>query len=252
MGTHQRTGAIDSSAFFIAYFFPRIAVYDDLDGWNMNPYTGNLEFYNDFCHFDVDITVPKNYVVWATGDLKMETQCWEKNIPIELQKQNAATPWLKLIDSSDLAAKDVTSQNALNTWIFEASNVTDFVFALSNHYLWWRFRCVKWIKASKRRTRVDAAFNPHHKDYFEVIDFARKTVDLMSGQFPKWPFPYPHETVFDGLDQMEYPMMVNDNPVSFRHFDIELTVHEIFHTMFPFYMGVNETKYAGWTKAGPP
>ncbi len=44
------------------------------------------------------------------------------------------------------------------------------------------------------------------------FDFARKTVELMSYHFPKWPFPYPHETVFDGLDQMEYPMMVNDNP----------------------------------------
>ena len=57
------------------------------------------------------------------------------------------------------------------------------------------------------------------KIIYEVIDFARKTVDLMSYQFPKWPFPYPHETVFDGLDQMEYPMMVNDNPVPDRAFD---------------------------------
>ena len=66
----------------------------------------------------------------------------------------------------------------------------------------------------------------------------------MSYQFPKWPYPYPHETVFDGLDQMEYPMMVNDNPVERTEDAIELTDHEIFHTMFPFYMGINETKYA--------
>ena len=253
MGSHMRTGAIDSSAFFIAYFFPRIAVYDDLDGWNMNPYTGNLEFYNDFCHFDVDITVPKNYVVWATGDLKNGTAVLGQKYTDRIRQAERGDAVVKIIDSSDLAAKDITSQNAVNTWIFEASNVTDFVFALSNHYLWYA-SSVEVDKSSKRRTRVDAAFNPHHKDYFEVIDFARKTVDMMSGQFPKWPFPYPHETVFDGLDQMEYPMMVNDNPVPFRHFDIELTVHEIFHTMFPFYMGVNETKYAwmdeGWASIG--
>lgn len=59
---------------------------------------------------------------------------------------------------------------------------------------------------------------------------------------------------FDGLDQMEYPMMVNDNPLEDRAEAIELTDHEIFHTMFPFYMGVNETKYAwmdeGWATIG--
>jgi hypothetical protein len=92
-------------------------------------------------------------------------------------------------------------------------------------------------------------FNPVHKDYFEVVNYARKTVETMSYQFPKWPYPYPHETVFDGLDQMEYPMMVNDNPLEETADAIELTDHEIFHTMFPFYMGTNETKY-GWMDEG--
>jgi hypothetical protein len=253
MGSHQRTGAVDSNAFFIAYFFPRIAVYDDLDGWNTYPYTGTQEFYNDFCHFDVDITVPKNYVIWATGDLKNGSSVLGQKYNDRIREAERSGAVIKIIDSSDLAAKNVTSQNSLNTWLFEARDVTDFVFALSNHYLWYA-SSVEVDKGTKRRTRVDAAFNPRHKDYFDVIDYAVKTVDLMSSQFPKWPFPYPHETVFDGLDQMEYPMMVNDNPVPFRHFDIELTVHEIFHTMFPFYMGVNETKYAwmdeGWASIG--
>ena len=102
--------------------------------------------------------------------------------------------------------------------------------------------------------RVDAVFNPDHKGYFEVINYARKTVEAMSFTFPKWPYPFPHETVFDGLDQMEYPMMVNDAPYDKPEDDIELTDHEIFHSMFPFYMGVNETKYAwmdeGWATIG--
>jgi len=108
--------------------------------------------------------------------------------------------------------------------------------------------------ATGRRTRVDAVYNPDHKDYTPVIDYARKTVDLMSHVFPHWPFPYPHETIVDGLDQMEYPMMANDNPLEKAEDAIELTDHEIFHTMFPFYMGINETKYAwmdeGWATIG--
>jgi len=103
--------------------------------------------------------------------------------------------------------------------------------------------------ATKRRVRVDAVYNPDHKSYTEVINYARKTVETMSYTFPAWPYPFPHETVFDGLDQMEYPMMVNDNPVDEVTDDIELTDHEIFHSMFPFYMGTNETKY-GWMDEG--
>jgi hypothetical protein len=140
-----------------------------------------------------------------------------------------------------------------NTWKFAAMDVTDFVFAVSNHYLWKASSLVV-DPATQRRTRVDAVFNPAHKDFYEVVDFARKTVEGMSYRFPAWPYPYPHETVFDGLDQMEYPMMVNDNPLDNRVDAIELTDHEIFHTMFPFYMGINETKYAwmdeGWASIG--
>src|SRR5664279_689590 len=253
MGSHMRTGAIDSTAFFIAYFFPRIAVYDDLDGWNMFPYNGSQEFYNDFCHFAVDIKVPKNYVVWATGDLKNGKELLGQKYTDRIAKAESSDAFNTIIDSADLAANDIANRNPVNTWTFEAFNVRILVFALSNHYLWYA-SSVEVDKNSKRRTRVDVAFNPKHKDFYEVIHFARKTVDLMSYAFPKWPFPYPHETVFDGLVQMEYPMMVNDNPVPDRPFTIELTDHEIFHTMFPFYMGINETKYAwmdeGWASIG--
>ena len=73
-GSHQRTGEVEPGAAFVAYFFPRIAVYDDLDGWNKQPYTGDAEFYNDFGNFRAAITVPRDFVVWATGDLTNAAQ----------------------------------------------------------------------------------------------------------------------------------------------------------------------------------
>lgn len=76
-GSFVRTGQIDSGAFFLAYFFPRVAVYDDIDGWNMFPYTGQVEFYNDYGNFDVEITVPGNYQVWATGSLKNPQEVYQ-------------------------------------------------------------------------------------------------------------------------------------------------------------------------------
>ncbi|WP_232058442.1 M1 family metallopeptidase [Nibribacter ruber] len=248
-GSHNRTGQVDEQgAAFLAYFFPRIAVYDDVDGWNRTPYLGPQEFYNDFCNFKVNITVPQHFVVWATGDLKNVDYVLTKKYAKRLQSAEKKDAIIAIIDSTDLKRRDITAKNAQNTWKFEASNVVDFAFATSDHYLWNSTSLVVDPK-TKRRTRVDVAFNPIHHDFKEVIDFSRKTVEAMSYTFPKWPFPYPHITVFDGLDQMEYPMMVNDNPVETREDAITLTDHEIFHTMFPFYMGTNETKY-GWMDEG--
>jgi hypothetical protein len=246
-GSHIRTGEVEPNADFIAYFFPRVAVYDDIDGWNKYPYNGSQEFYNDFCGFDAYITVPKNFVVWATGDLQ---NCGEVLNPVycgRLKQAETQDAIVTIIDSTDDPG-NITAGGTFNTWHYKAVNVTDFVFATSDHYIWKSTSLVV-DPTTGRRTRVDAAFNKKHKDYFEVINDARKTVESMSYVFPKWPFPYAHETVFDGLDQMEYPMMVNDNPVEDRSESVELTDHEIFHTMFPFYMGINETKY-GWMDEG--
>jgi hypothetical protein len=251
-GSHIRTGEIEPGADFIAYFFPRISVYDDIDGWNRYPYNGSQEFYNDFCDFDVNITVPKNFVVWATGELQNAGEVLNPIYHQRLQKAEAADDVITIIDTTDLK-QSITANHSFNTWHFTATDVADFVFATSDHYIW-KSTSVVVDPVTKRRTRVDAVFNPKHRDYFNVINDARKTVEAMSYNFPKWPYPYSHETVFDGLDQMEYPMMVNDNPVEDRAESIELTDHEIFHTMFPFYMGINETKYAwmdeGWATIG--
>jgi hypothetical protein len=246
--SHMRTGQVDDGAHFIAYFFPRIAVYDDVDGWNKIPYSGSEEFYNDFGNFKAAITVPKDYSVWATGDLLNGSDVFNKEIYKKYQLANKSDEVINIIDSADLSRNAVTAQKTFNTFKFEAKNVVDFAFATSNHYVWKSTSLVVDQKTN-RRTRVDAVYNLKHKDYEEVIDFARKTVYEMSYTFPKWPFPYSHETVFDGLDQMEYPMMVNDNPTATKFDAITLTDHEIFHTMFPFYMGINETKY-GWMDEG--
>lgn len=252
-GSHIRTGQVDTGAFFIAYFFPRIAVYDDIDGWNDHHYRGTEEFYNDFSHFNAEITVPGNYQVWATGNLTNVDDVYIPKFSKLIADAGLSDKTTNIITEADLKEGNISPKNAFNTWKFDADSVTDIAFATSNHYLWKASSLVVDPKTG-RRSRVDAVFNPAHKSYVDVIDYARKTVEAMSYQFPKWPYPYPHETVFDGLDQMEYPMMVNDAPYEKAEDNIELTDHEIFHSMFPFYMGINETKYAwmdeGWATIG--
>jgi hypothetical protein len=131
--------------------------------------------------------------------------------------------------------------------------VTDFTFATSDHYIW-KSTSVEVDKKTKRRTRVDAVYNPDHADFKDVIHMGGKTVEAMSYYYPKWPFPYNTATVFEGLAEMEYPMMANIHQSKDTFYTAALTIHEIFHTMFPFYMGINEIKYAwmdeGWATVG--
>ena len=160
---------------------------------------------------------------------------------------------IHVIDSTDYLEKTVFTPAATGTWKFAANNVTDFAFAVSNHYIW-DASSVLVDSASGRRSVAEAAYNTSHPDYFDVASQAHQSVFFMSYYYPKVPFPFNHITVFDGTDQMEYPMMVNDNPTRSHKDAVQLTTHEIFHSYFPFYMGINETKYAwmdeGWATIG--
>jgi len=155
-GSHNRTGEIEPNADFIAYFFPRVAVYDDIDGWNTYPYIGSQEFYNDFCHFNAAITVPANFIVWATGDLKNGAEVLNPVYFNRLQEAEKNDGITTVIDTTELSKKDFTPEGkAFNTWKYEASNVTDFAFATSDHYVWKSSSLVVDPKTN-RRTRVDS------------------------------------------------------------------------------------------------
>jgi hypothetical protein len=244
-----RTGQIDTGAFLIAYFFPRVTVYDDIDGWNEYPYAGKEEFYNDYGDFDVDIAVPGKYQVWATGDLTNTSEVYTPKYAARIAQAVAADSVTDIIAPDDVKAGDITADRPVNHWKFSATGVTDFAAAIGNHYVW-KASGITVDSATQRRVRVDAVFNPLHTDYLPVVNYARRTVDLISHYFPAIPFPYPHITIVDGLDAMEYPMMVNDLPFKSRMETIEFTAHEVFHSIFPFYVGTNETKFSfmdeGW------
>lgn len=104
-GSHTRTGQVDEGSHFVAYFFPRIAVYDDVDGWNKFPYTGAEEFYNDFDQFNASITVPGGYGVWATGDLKNPSEVFQKDIVSRMLSAEKNDAIIDVITDKDLADK---------------------------------------------------------------------------------------------------------------------------------------------------
>jgi hypothetical protein len=132
-------------------------VYDDIDGWNKNPYLGSQEFYNDFCDFDVYITVPKNYIVCATGDLQNASDVYLPSVVQRIATAEASDAITRIIDTSD---RQVTTQNERNTWKFQAGNVTDFAFATSNHYIWYASSLVVGSLPRQEGTRVGCGVQP--------------------------------------------------------------------------------------------
>ena len=257
LGSHIRTGTVDSTSFFIAYFFPHIAVYDDIHGWNKYEYTGNTEFYNDFGDYEVSINVPNDFNVWATGTLQNPEEVLTKKVLNRYKSAMTSDSIIRIIDSTEVYQKNIISKNEKNTWKYKANYIPDFAFALSDHYLWDATSIVVDEKTG-RRVLIDAAYNKNSKDFYEVAKTARKSIEYMSFNFPGVPFPYPQMTVFNGGTGMEFPMILNNMSVyhpnmghhpNKEHLLLVFTAHEIAHNYFPFYMGTNEIDYA-WMDEG--
>ncbi len=256
-GSHVRTGTVDSTSFFIAYFFPHIAVYDDIHGWNEYEYTGNTEFYNDFGDYVVSISVPESFIVWATGTLQNPEEVLSEKYLQRYKSAMTSDSIIHIIDSTEFSQNKAISKNEQNVWKFKADNIPDFAFALSDHYLWDATSLVVEEKAG-RRVLIDAAYNKESNDFYKVAEIARQSIEYMSFNFPGVPFPYPQMTVFNGGTGMEFPMILNNMSVyhpnmghhpNKEHLLLVFTAHEIAHTYFPFFMGTNEIDYA-WMDEG--
>ncbi len=249
-----RMGAYDSTSMFVAYWFPQIVVYDDIDGWDVINYTGNTETYNDFGNYDVELTVPKNFVVWATGVLQNPEEVFSENILQKFRKANTSNEIVRIIDEQDYKNGLITLNKEKLTYKFRAENVPDFAFALSNHYLWDGSSLVVDTK-TRRKAFISAAYRADSKDFYQVAEIARKTIESFSNHIPGYPYPYPVMTVFNGRGGMEFPMMCNNSSTEDIRSTVHLTSHEICHTYFPFFMGINERKYAwmdeGWATMLP-
>ncbi len=242
-----RMGTYGDSTFFVAYWYPQISVYDDVDGWDKIPYSGQVEFYNDFNNYDVEITAPAKMTVWATGELQNAEEIFNEDILAKFKKAHTSNEIVKIIDKENLRKSNFKGKEK-NIWKFIAEKVPDFTFAASSKYLW-DATSLEVDKNSKRRVLISAAYNPESKDFYEVAELSQKTIEMLSFDFPAVPYPFPTMTVFNGSGGMEFVMMVNDGSFESRASTVHVTSHEIAHTYFPFYMGINEKKYA-WMDEG--
>src|SRR6478735_7501231 len=244
-----REGMIDSTSYFLAYFYPRIAVYDDYNGWDRMPFMDGREFYSDFNDYAVTINVPKNYIVWGTGTLQQPENLLQPDILKRYQQSFNADSTVRIVTAADLAAKNVTAQKDVNSWQFTATNIPDMAFGISDHYNWDGCSVVV-DKATGRKAAAFAAYNDAAADFLFVAQYAKHSLEWFSNNWPGVPYPYEKTTVYQGFADMEYPMMVNDEAFEDANFARFVAEHEIAHTYMPFYMGINETRYGfmdeGW------
>lgn len=241
-----RMGCIDSTSLFIGQWYPQMAVYDDVYGWDTRSYNGMAEFYNDFSNFEVEISVPDKFMVWATGEPTNLNEVLQAPYYNAYKKAAQSAEVTHLVTASDLEKGNITTQQ--HTWKFKASNVSDFAFGISDHYLW-DLSSVEVDKVTHRRTIVGVAYAEDAVNFDKVIAIAIQTVDYMSTQMPGVPYPFPYLTVYSGDFGMEYPMITNVGAEEDYGMTVYANTHEIVHGIFPFYVGTNETKN-GWIDEG--
>ena len=246
-----KEGVVDENTFFLAYFFPRITNYSDYGAWDYSPFTLGREFNNDFADFDVEVTLPRDFVVWATGDLLNADEVLQPAVRDQLNASFTSDRVLTLAEPGDVRAGKVTARADTLTWKWRARHVPDFAVAVSNHYRWDAASTVV-DPATGRRASVQAAYDEKATDFKPMVDTAQKALRFASTVFPGVPYPYPKTTIFLGSADEEYPMMVNDGSnvgsseaaeYPENAFTGFVATHELLHSWFPFYMGINEKRY---------
>ena len=247
-----REGKLDSTSFFLAYFYPRVAVMDDVHGWDRMDFTDAQEFYNDFNDYNVSVTVPKNFLVWGTGDLLNASEVLQPSFLKKYNNSFTSDEVINIATQKDIEAKNITTQNAANTWKWKATNVSDMAFCISDQYVWDAASVVV-DKKTGRRSSCQSAYLDKSTNFHNQVKHIQHSLDWYSNNWPGVPYPFQKSTIIQGFADMEYPMMANDSHQDDDVIQRFIAEHEVGHSYFPFYMGINEHRYGfmdeGWTTA---
>lgn len=234
-----------------AQWFPRVCVYDDIQGWNVLPYLGAGEFYLEYGDIEFNVTAPASLVVVGSGELLNPQDCFTAD---QLKKYNDAKNSDKTItirSEKEANEKNASAKKGNTTWKFRITNARDVAWAASKAFIIDAARIN--LPGGKKSLAMSAYPVESTKDR-KGNDW-RKSTEMVKGSIEhyseKWfEYPYPVATNVAGIvGGMEYPGIVF---CSYRSTDTDLwevTDHEFGHTWFPMIVGSNERKYA-WMDEG--
>ena len=232
----------------IAQWFPRMCVYDDLQGWNTMPYLGAGEFYLEYGDIDFSITAPANIIVVGSGELLNAKECY--TVTQQKRWEQAAASNTTVTIRSAAEVKETTSRPAAAnlTWKFKISNARDAAWAASKAFI------IDAAKIDLPSGKKSLAISAYPEESIGKNGWQRST-EMVKGSIEyyskKWfEYPYPAATNVAGIvGGMEYPGIVFCSSKSMGEELWGVTDHEFGHTWFPMIVGSNERKYA-WMDEG--
>jgi hypothetical protein len=237
----------DGTLYELGQWYPRMVVYDDVRGWNHEPYIGGGEFYLEYGHFDVALTVPADYIVGATGVLLNPAEVLTATQRARLARARSSSAPVAIITAEEAGqaggragGQAVRQSGGTRTWRFSADSVRDFAFGAAPDF--------RWDASAYRKTLVHTLYRPSAPEWEEANRMVRDAVEYYSEQW--YPYPYPHITSIEGpIEGMEYPMITFDPRAPSREERQWVLAHELGHQWMPMIVGSNERLYP-WMDEG--
>ncbi len=223
----------DGSLFEFGQWYPSVCVYDDVKGWNIEPYLGQGEFYREYGDFSLSVTVPAGYIVAATGTLQNPREVLTPTEIARLAKAAKSDTTIHIVTHAELESGAARpKKSGTQVWRFEAKNVRDVAWATSPEYLW---DASSWHGVLAQAYYRPSAVNP----WSDAADQARMSILEYSTRW--FPYPYPQITVAEGpISGMEYPMLAMEARSRDVYGLYNVITHEIGHNWFPMIVGSNE------------
>ena len=243
-------------AYVIAQFFPRMAVYNDVEGWQNHQFWGNGEFALPFGNYEVSITVPSDHVLDGTGVLQNIKEVFSKDMikRYNLAKKSYDAP-VVIVTQEEAEAAEKGFSNTTKTWKLKAENVRDFAFATSRKFIW----DMQAVKFGDRDVMAVSMYPKEGNPLWE--EFSTKAVahTLRSYSSHTFDYPYPKAISVHAKNQgMEYPMICwnygrpqEDGTYSdgVKYGMISVIIHEVGHNFFPMIVNSDERQWA-WMDEG--
>jgi hypothetical protein len=256
-GAGGRMGYSGEELLYLGYWYPHVAVFDDVFGWHAEPFRGNAEFYSGFARYSVTVDAPAAWLVASTGRLVNESDVLRPAVIERLRRAERSDEMVRIVEHGASAGATVASPTGRLVWRFEADSVRDVAFAVMREHAWDAARSPVGDRTGDggvEHARVDAFWRSSAVHYPDATRYAQHSVDFLS-RFTGLPYPWPHMTVVEGGGiiggGMEYPMMTIIGDYNQRGTEAlyHVIVHEIAHMWMPMILSTNERRYT-WLDEG--
>jgi hypothetical protein len=245
-----------NKGYVIAQFFPRMAVYSDVEGWQNSQFWGRDEFALPFGDYEVNITVPADHVLDATGRLVNRKEVFSKEMMnrFDKAKKSYDKPVI-IVTQAEAEAASKGFSNATKTWKFKAENVRDYGFATSRRYIWDMMA----VKIGEKDVMAVSMYPPEGNPLWE--DYSTLVVASTLKSYSRMSFDYPYHkaiSVHAKNQGMEYPMICwnygrpeKDGSYSERtkYGMMSVIIHEVGHNYFPMIVNSDERQWT-WMDEG--